>query len=165
MIVFDLQCRALHIFEAWFDNSSAYERQKKQHMIACPICEDTHIAKVLSAPNVSAKSNQRTVHPKTKTENDEKDAVAVSAPADLPTSSELKDLMGRLADLQEKVEASHEDVGDTFPEEVRKIHYGESAVRPIYGDATPQEAQDLQEEGIEILPLPFKKKRTRRLDA
>jgi hypothetical protein len=163
MIVFDLHCRQHHVFEAWFDSSSDYEKQNARKMIGCPLCGDTKITKAPSAPNVSAKSNQRVA--KSSSESELSTAAVAAATPDAPTVAEMKDMMAKLAELQEKVETSHEDVGDTFPEEVRKIHYGESEHRPIYGEATIDEAKELQEEGIEILPLPFQKKKNRRLDA
>ncbi len=159
MIVFDLHCRQHHIFEAWFDSTSDYESQNARKMIGCPLCGDTKITKVLSAPNVSAKSNQRAIKSETST------AAVAPIAAEVPTLSEMKDTMSKLAELQQKVESTHEDVGDAFPEEVRKIHYGESEHRPIYGEASPSEAQELHDEGIDILPLPFQKKKNRRLDA
>lgn len=163
MIVFDLQCKNAHVFEAWFGSSAEYDDQHTRQLIACPYCHDTHMEKAVTAPNVSAKANQRM--PKSATVMDNHDEakiplVPVSKP-DAPTPGQFKQLMEMAAEFQNHVESSHEDVGDAFPEEVRKIHYGEADAKPIYGMATRAEAIELHEEGIDLMPLPFQRRRKR----
>ncbi len=163
MIVFDLQCKNAHVFEAWFGSSADYEDQQAAHRVACPYCDSKEIEKAVMAPNVNAKGNQRVFKPAADTANsDEAKLPLAPAPkADATSSVPFKQLMEMAAEFQAHVEASHEDVGDAFPEEVRKIHYGEAAAKPIYGLATRDEAIELHEEGIELMPMPFQRRRKR----
>jgi hypothetical protein len=174
MIVFDLQCGNQHVFEAWFGTSADYASQKRRKLIGCPMCNDTDIKKAVMAPNIATKGNRKSSLPVVTPAPDAPDSADDSqpvttvpdvSPADMPSPAQMEQMMEMMAEFQTKVEASHENVGDTFPEEARKIHYGETAPRLIYGDATPTEAAELQEEGIDILPLPFKRRRNKRLDA
>jgi hypothetical protein len=168
MIVFDLQCGNAHVFEAWFGSSADYTSQNKRHLIACPLCNNSTIKKAVMAPNVAAKGNQRLSHP-SKAEPPETTQIVATTDTpvagDGPSPAEMKHVMELMSDFQAKVEETHTDVGDKFPEEVRKIHYGEAEHKPIFGEATLKEAADLQEEGIDILPLPFRGKKSKRLDA
>jgi hypothetical protein len=177
MIVFDLQCGNAHIFEAWFGTSADYASQNRRKLIACPVCNDTSIKKAMMAPNIAAKGNRKSGLPAVvRAAEDSATPVAntpdtlpatlpAALPGTLPPPAEMKRMMELMAEFQSKIETSHENVGDTFPEEARKIHYGESEPKLIYGEATPAEAAELQEEGIDILPLPFQKRRNKRLDA
>jgi hypothetical protein len=151
VIVFDLQCSHGHVFEAWFGSSADYEQQRKAKLIECPVCGDQKVGKALMAPNVAAKGNRKS----------ESTAKLPVAAAPEPTPAQTKEVLAALAEMQAKVEASFENVGGDFPEEVRKIHYGEADARGIYGEATAKEAKELWEEGIDVLPLPFQRKRKR----
>ncbi|MFZ5609505.1 MAG: DUF1178 family protein [Pseudomonadota bacterium] len=143
MIVFDLQCGRAHVFEAWFASSADYEDQRARHLLACPICGDGAIAKAVMAPHLGRKSNQK--------DSAEKLPVA---------GGDAREAAALLAKLERHVRGNFEDVGDRFPEEARKIHYGEAPTRGIYGEASAREAKALIEEGIDLLPLPdFKRKR------
>lgn len=162
MIVFDLICGQQHVFEAWFGDSADYEDQRARQLIACPYCQNTGIDKAVMAPNVTAKSNQRqqvaapTAVMNTPTQTTES----------VPSPAQMKEFLRIALAMQKHVETTHEDVGEAFPEEVRKIHYGEAVAKPIYGLADRDEVQALTEEGIELLPLPFPRRRTRKqLDA
>lgn len=153
-MVFDLQCSHGHVFEAWFASSADYDRQAKRGLLECPICADQTISKALMAPAVGRKSNQQPAAPSTRS----------SAPvpvAAAPEPAEVKAMLAAMAQMQAQIEAVSEDVGDAFSEEARKIHYGESDERPIIGTATMRDARDLVEEGIEVMPLPFKTRRRR----
>ncbi len=163
MIVFDLQCKNAHVFEAWFGSSADYDSQQATHRIGCPYCDNTEIEKAVMAPNVSAKGNQRVLKPTATLDNtdDVKLPLAPAPKVDPTAPVPFKQLMEMAAAFQAHVEASHEDVGDAFPEEVRKIHYGESDAKPIYGLATREEAAELHEEGIELMPMPFQRRRKR----
>jgi hypothetical protein len=160
MIVFDLRCGNAHVFEAWFGASADYEDQRNRKLISCPVCGDTHIEKALSPVNVGAKSNQKISLP-AKRGPEQPQVVAHGDTPDMPTPEQMKAMMRAMAELQAKVEASHEDVGDKFVEEVRAMHHGEIDKRPILGDASIADAVELHEEGIDVLPLPFKRKRQR----
>jgi hypothetical protein len=131
MIVFDLKCSKNHVFEAWFRDSRTYERQAKAGSLACAVCGDTRIAKAPMAPNVARKGGES-------------------------TDAEKRQAMLKLmAAMREHVTQNFEHVGERFAEEARKIHYGEVDQKNIVGQATPDEAKALDEEGIEFGVLPF----------
>lgn len=163
MIVFDLKCSEGHLFESWFRSSSAYEEQKTSGLIECPYCGTTDVEKAPMAPNVGAKGNQRAETITSVSDLPEMPAKAV-APAP-KMSPELKALAEKaasaMAELQNHVEKTCDNVGKDFAEEARKMHYGEAEERGIYGESSLEEAQELLEEGIDVMPLPG----TRRTDA
>ena len=128
MILYELRCPADHRFEGWFRNSDAFETQQSAHEIACPVCGDKDVDRALMAPAVGRKTNS------------------------LPDPAKALTL---LRTLRKVVEESHENVGDRFAEEARKIHYGETEHRSIYGEASPSEAKELHDEGIAFHPLPI----------
>ena len=131
MIVFNLICSACeYVFEGWFDNSSAFESQKKRKLINCPNCESSKIKKTLVAPNVGKKSNSK------KTTN-------------------KKTIASNINKIKKIVEENFDYVGDQFTEEAKKIKYGETEDRPIYGEATIEQTKELIDEDISITPLPF----------
>jgi len=131
MIVFNLICFTCEYeFEGWFDNSSAFESQKKRKLINCPNCESSKIKKTLVAPNVGKKSNSK------KTTN-------------------KKTIASNINKIKKIVEDNFDYVGDQFTEEAKKIKYGETEDRPIYGEATIEQTKELIDEDISITPLPF----------
>jgi len=131
VIVFNLICSECdYSFEGWFDNTKAFNNQKRQKLINCPNCENSNIKKTLVAPNVSKKSNSKIVKNK-------------------------KTLASNIKKIKKIVEKNFDYVGDTFFEEAKKIKYGESKDRPIYGEATIEQTKELLEEDINITPLPF----------
>jgi len=133
MIVYELICSNEHSFEAWFQDSAAYDKQRKQRKVRCPVCDDAKISKALMAPAVAgAKKKDKQPH-----------------------SMGQGAYMNALRELRRHVEANCDNVGDRFPEEARKIHYGETEKRNIYGDATKEEAEALGEEGIECQRIPW----------
>ena len=150
MIVFDLRCGAGHVFESWFGSSSAYEEQRGAAMIACPMCGDTGVTKAVMAPNVGAKGNQRSATP-----------CAASAPATPPAAMPepppeiVKAAMAELARIQAKALEGSQWVGGSFAKRARAMHEGEEEHAPIHGQATPEQAQELIEDGIAVSPLPF----------
>lgn len=161
MIVFDLKCKHNHQFESWFRSTADYDLQRESELVECPYCGSVEVKKAVMAPNIGAKSNQKTqtsqlVDPSRQTVN----AVATGG-----ANPEMQKLTKHVADAVEKlrkhVEKNCENVGDKFVDEARKIHYGESEERGIYGESSFDEARELLEEGIDIMPLPG----TRRTDA
>lgn len=132
MIRYRLQCANSHEFEAWFASSASYDAQAAGGQITCPECNSREVGKSIMAPNVALRSRPDPVP------HDE-------APA------RYRNLVRQVCKLL--VEGS-EDVGDRFPEEARKIHYREVAPRSVLGTASHEEARELIEEGIEILPVP-----------
>ncbi|MGY8985304.1 MAG: DUF1178 family protein [Sphingomonadales bacterium] len=163
MIVFDLNCRSGHRFEIWFRSSDDYGQQRHGHEIECPICGDTFVDKAVMAPNVGVKGNQRveTSRPQKNmpipsNSSMMEEVSSVSLP-ELPKKLQ-NELASVLAKVQKHVENNCDYVGDDFAEEARKIHYGETQKRGIYGEATEDESEELVEEGIDIVPIPLVRK-------
>jgi hypothetical protein len=128
MILYELRCPSDHRFEGWFRSSDAFEAQQAAHEIACPVCGDKDVDRALMAPAVGRKGNSK------------------------PDPAQAITL---LRSLRKVIEESHENVGDRFAEEARKIHYGEADARGIYGQATEEEAEELSDEGIEVGRVPW----------
>jgi hypothetical protein len=144
VIVFDLRCGGDHVFEAWFATSADFEEQKGRGLVRCPICQDAGIEKAPMMPNVGRKSNARA------------DLVPASRGAGEPDQvAEIKDQLRLLAELQARIEAASDYVGERFPDEVRAMYYGDKEERLVHGEATRDQAIELVEEGIPIAPLPF----------
>jgi hypothetical protein len=134
MIIFDLKCAPQgHVFEAWFGSSEDYEAQRMRGLVTCPLCGSGEIDKAPMAPAVGAKGNQ----------------------ADGLPPAQMKALLGAMADAQKKLLETSEHVGPRFADEARAIHLGEAEARAIHGQATPQQADELREEGVPVAPLPF----------
>lgn len=144
MIVFDLRCQGGHVFEGWFADAAAFAAQRAQALVACPYCNSSLVERVLSAPRLNAKSNQRIDAPAT---------VAVGE------SQDAKALMAALLAVQAKVEATFEDVGANFASEARAIAEGDAAARGIYGVASLDEVRALADDGIPVAPLPLPPRR------
>ncbi|HWA29667.1 MAG TPA: DUF1178 family protein, partial [Rhizomicrobium sp.] len=114
MIAYNLNCAKGHEFEGWFSSSSAYDEQEKTGKLLCPVCNSRKVTKAIMAPALSTKVGK------------EKSA---------PTAGELRKMRQYMTGLRKYVEENAENVGEKFPEEARKIHYGEKDERPIYGQA------------------------------
>ena len=143
MIVFDLKCGKDHVFEAYFADSSTYERQVEAGEVMCPYCGDAKIVKAPMAPNIAVNNKARG-----KPE-------PAPAPARKPTPPEMARAVGTLRRMRTFIEQNFDHVGERFPEEARKIHYGEVERRSIYGDATKEEVGELADEGIEVGEVPW----------
>jgi hypothetical protein len=139
MIHYDLICKQGHVFDGWFSNSAAYDEQRKNGSIACPLCSTREIDKQLMTPGIRRKSNQK---PEARNP-----MVAASDPR-------MKKLMQKMRELRHYVESTADYVGDRFAEEARRIHYKEAEERGIYGETTVEDARGLAEEGIDVHPLP-----------
>jgi hypothetical protein len=135
LIRYSLTCDNAHEFEGWFSESADFDRQVANGFLTCPVCNSAAISKLLMAPSVS-----------TARKKDEMQTLAMDAAR--------KEAMAKLKEAVDAIKANAEDVGTKFPEEARKIHYGEADARGIIGKATPDEAQALVEEGIEIAAIP-----------
>lgn len=154
MIVFDLICgEGAHIFEGWFSSSEDFEGQCAQGLVACPICGCGDIEKAMMAPNVGAKSNSQNSVPPPRSSGEQSDSMPAVHTAKLP--AEYQELIGKMAEAQAKILANSEWVGIGFADQARDIYYGDAEERPIHGIASAKEASDLEEEGIEIAPLPL----------
>lgn len=129
MILFNLLCAQGHEFEGWFKNGAAFDGQCLAGEIDCPVCGDRAVRKAPMAPCVHT------------------GRAAVAAPA-----AELREA---LLEIRRSVEENCTYVGNDFPDEVRRQHYGEAEERAVYGEASPDEVRQLTEEGVEVLPLPW----------
>ena len=148
MIVFDLECQAHgHRFEGWFASSDDYARQQERGLVSCPECGSAEVIKAPMAPRLARKGNQVP-------------APAQPAPTPQPMAKgklppEAVQMMQAMAKMQAEALKQSTWVGDKFSEDARAMHYGERDAEPIHGEATLQEAKELWEEGIEVMPLPF----------
>ncbi len=153
MIKYALICDADHDFESWFPDSASYDKQVKRGLVTCPVCDSAKISKAIMAPNVARKDKDRVIV----ADND--DAPTPAAPAQPAQNIALLDeqqqqLRGMIRELHEKIVANTDDVGENFPEEARKMHDGETPARSIRGKASFEEARELLEDGIPVLPIP-----------
>jgi len=150
MIRYALACDKGHTFESWFQDSAAYDKQAKRGLVACPHCGSAKVEKAIMAPRISgARKRAAPAEPAAATAvAPEKAPVAMLSPREQEFRAKLKELRDHLTK-----NADH--VGPKFPEEARKMHYGETEHRSIYGEASPEEAKALAEEGIEFHPLPI----------
>jgi hypothetical protein len=135
VIRFSLRCDRDHVFDAWFRNNVDFETQAEKRLVECPHCGSSTVAKALMAPSVSTGRKREQIA--------------------LAMGEEQKRVLTQLKELAEKVKREADDVGDKFAEEARKIHFGETEARGIYGQATPDEARALIEDGVEFMPIPI----------
>ena len=150
MIRYSLQCERGHAFESWFQSSSAYEAQEKRELVNCPTCGSAKVERAIMAPQIVSKKSREGPLP----------APAATAPeAATPASTPLlmaqeRELRAKLRELRDHIVKNADNVGERFPNEARKMHYGDIEHRPIYGEASPDEARALIDEGVEVSPLP-----------
>jgi hypothetical protein len=157
MIKYALACDKGHAFESWFQNSAAYDKQIKRGLVTCPLCGSEKVEKALMTPQVSGtRKRGKTIAPAPEAPAPAKEAPpAQEAPAPVAMiSPQEREFRAKLKELRDHLTKNADNVGRKFPEEARKMHYGEIEHRSIYGEASPQDAKDLHEEGIEFHPLP-----------
>ncbi|CAO3407932.1 DUF1178 family protein [Azospirillum largimobile] len=185
MILFALRCSADHRFEAWFRNGAAYDEQAAAHQIACPICGDTIVGKAPMAPRIAkgvAKAADRAREQAEAVAASAPPAAApgpvpaglpapIPAPVPLPSTADMvaalppslndaqreavAEVMRQLTEVRRSVEKNCDYVGDRFAEEARRIHYGETDPRGIYGEASDDEVAELHEEGVTFHRIPW----------
>lgn len=166
--VLDLQCGQHHVFEGWFGSEVDFQSQLARGLVACPMCGDAAVTKKLSAPrlNLNTTRGERETAGNAAGNSSDRAGVpqAENAPTPAaPTLPSLQDvpnlepaqLQAALLKMVRHVVANTEDVGNSFPEEARKMHYGEAEQRNIRGHATPEETEELMDEGIAVMPLPL----------
>ena len=157
MIRYTLRCERDHTFESWFQSSSAYESQEKRKLVSCPGCGSTKVERAIMSPQIVSKKGRDTSAPEP----------SPPAPAPAPATTEVtaptstpllmaqeRELRAKLKELRDHIVKNADNVGERFPNEARKMHYGDIEHRPIYGEASPDEARSLIEEGVEVSPLP-----------
>ena len=161
MITYDLLCTpGEHRFEGWFASSNEFDRQQDMGLVSCPFCGSVAVVKAVMAPHVGRKGNQVVARtsgladaPAEAPVEDGDAAVQVSNRPEMP--AEIRNAIAEIANMQNKMLEKSEWVGRQFAEEARAIHYGESDTRTIHGEATPEEAQALHDEGVSVAPLPL----------
>jgi hypothetical protein len=159
MIRYALACEQGHTFETWFQNSAAYDKQAKRGLVTCPQCGSAKVEKALMTPQLSGTKKRARMSAPT---HDEPAPAQVPASGPTPetpapvamVSPQEREFRKKLKELREHLTKNADYVGQKFPEEARKMHYGEVEHRSIYGEASPQDAKELHEEGIEFHPLP-----------
>ena len=127
MIRYSLACVGEHEFEAWFSDSAAYDAQRKKRLVECPVCGSTKVQKQIMAPSI--RSSEKAV------------------PAEVAAAKAADEIRKHIAD-------PHTYVGDKFADEARAMYYGEAEHRPVWGEVTPDVAQELVDEGVPAMPLP-----------
>ena len=140
MIKFSLRCAQGHGFESWFQSGAAFDSLQNRKLVACPSCGDTQVEKALMAPAVA-----QTQSP------------AKPAPSDTPAAPQHNspELAAKLRELRSHIEANSEYVGENFASQARAMYLGDIPDRPIFGEARPQDAKALLDDGVPVLPLPF----------
>jgi hypothetical protein len=141
VIRYALSCEAGHAFDSWFANSAAFDRQAARGLVTCPMCGSAKVEKAIMAPALAGG----------------RDAAPAAEPDKAPVaivSKEEVELRKKLKELRDHIVKSADYVGEKFPEEARRMHYGEIEHRSIYGEASSEAAKSLAEEGIEFHPLP-----------
>jgi hypothetical protein len=148
MIRYSLRCEKDHSFESWFQSSAAYDSQVKRKLVTCPACNSTKVEKAIMAPRIVSKKGRSK-------------APIAEAPAEAPANestslmmAQERELRAKIKELRDHIVKNADDVGERFPNEARAMHYGDKEHRPIYGEASPEEARALVDEGVEVSPLP-----------
>jgi hypothetical protein len=150
MIRYNLRCDRGHAFESWFQSSSAYESQEKRKLVSCPACGSVKVERAIMAPQIVSKKRGDSAAPSPAAAPTE-----VAAPASTPLMmAQERELRAKLKELRDHIVKNADNVGERFPNEARKMHYGDIEHRPIYGEASPEEARSLIDEGVEVSPLP-----------
>ena len=132
MIKYNLTCKCGGSFESWFLNSSKFDYLSKKKLIKCIYCDSSSVKKSIMAPNLSSKSNKK-----------------------VGKEKEFKDIKKQLLKFRRYIEKNCVNVGDNFAQEARNIHYDKKTSKGIYGQATPEEASELEEEGIDVATIPW----------
>ena len=157
MIRYTLRCERDHNFESWFQDSAAYDSQVKRRLVSCPVCDSVKVEKAIMAPRIVGKIGRERAEavPAPAPTAPAVDAPVAPAPGATPLMmAQERELRAKLKELRDHIVKNADNVGEKFPNEARKMHYGEIEHRPIYGEASPEEAKSLIDEGVEVSPLP-----------
>lgn len=153
MIKYQLICEDGHEFEGWFGDSAAFESQQDSGLLTCPACGSATVRRALMAPNLASPKTRKSPPAPQKGHDAPATPGAAALPAD--AARRMHALMSEMRALQSKIKDECRDVGDDFAEEARKIHYGEAETEGIYGNATPEEREALDDEGIAVMDIPW----------
>jgi hypothetical protein len=155
MIRYTLRCECGHAFESWFQSSSAYDSQIKRKLVTCPACGSVKVDKAIMAPQIVSKKGRESAVPAPVEPAEVTPPPAPTQPSSTPLlMAQERELRAKLKELRDHIVKNADNVGERFPSEARKMHYGDIEHRPIYGEASPDEARDLIDEGVEVTPLP-----------
>lgn len=154
MIHYSLVCERKHDFDIWFKNSADYDKQSKRGLVTCPACGSAKVEKALMTPRLGSgtKKGKRIALPDIAPPQPEA-SPPVPAPVAMISPKE-QEVRTKLKELRDHLTKNADNVGTKFSEEARKMHYGETEHRSIYGEATAEDAKDLHDEGIDFYPLP-----------
>ena len=159
MIKYGLTCDNDHNFDGWFGSSSDFDSQRKRGLLECPVCGSSGVEKSLMSPAVvgssSSESPSSSASSGSSGSSDSSSDSSDSSSSDVAlVDSDRRELLAKMKELRDELTSKAENVGSRFADEARKIHYGESDARGIFGEADPETVEDLLDEGIPVLPLP-----------
>lgn len=162
MIHYQLRCSQSHEFDGWFKDSTTFERQAKRGLVECPVCGDVKVDRALMAPALATRDTPRVQEVAPAPEPVPSPPAQIAPPGDGPGAAPWAAnapiparMVAMLQRIRAEVEKNCDYVGPSFAEEARKMHHGESEKRGIYGETTPDEAESLADEGIEISRVPW----------
>ncbi len=141
MIRYTLKCDKDHSFDSWFQSASAFDKLKSAGLVSCSVCGGSNVEKAVMAPRVRPARSAA--------------GAAKTPPSPGPLSAPASPAEQALREMRKKIEATSENVGQDFAREARAIHEGDAPERPIIGEAKPDEAKSLIEDGIPVSPLPW----------
>jgi hypothetical protein len=159
MIKYQLICDQNHEFEGWFQASAAFDAQAESGLLRCPLCDSDQVKRALMTPNLASPKRRKAIEPPLADLAPKPANPTLAQQLAPPTESEQVQAFGaalaELRQLQQKITKDCRDVGDNFAEEARKIHYGEAEADGIYGRTTHEEREALEDEGIDVLDMPW----------
>lgn len=150
MIKYSLICDKEHTFEGWFSTGKDFDQQNQGNLVNCPICNSSKVSKTLMAPSITT-SKMKSLVPQ-QPENESTDSNSSVANTQAPPN--YQELVGKMRELRTNILANSKNVGKEFPDEARKIHYGEVEKHSIHGQASAEDVKELIDEGVGVLPLP-----------
>jgi hypothetical protein len=154
MIQYALKCSQGHRFDSWFQSADAFDKLKAAGMVCCAVCNSTEVTKAIMAPRVAVKSNVK--NDATPKADAPSDAPSANITKERPLSTPATPAEQAISELKAHIEKNSDYVGDNFATEARAMHEGSSPERSIHGQARPEEARKLIEDGIPVAPLPFR---------
>ena len=153
MKVLNLQCQHLHLFEGWFASEVDYQSQRSSDLVQCPVCGDSNIQKLLSAPRLNLLTSR--LDPLSHQEPSSLNEPVPTSTSQAVAEPDTAQAQAAWLQMVQHVIANTEDVGEGFAEEARKMHYGETEERNIRGQVSAEETRSLLDEGIKVMPLPL----------
>lgn len=159
MIKYQLICNQNHEFEGWFQAGEAFDAQAKSGLLRCPLCNSDQVKRALMTPNLASPKRRKAIEPpQADPARKLADPTPLQQSGPPKTSEQVQAFGAALAELRQlhhKITKDFRDVGNNFAEEARKIHYGEAEAGGIYGQTTHEEREELEDEGIDVLDMPW----------